>query len=1097
MVYEHFKSASESQAEGFDRALIIDELSSTSFKSASQAFRFSDNNSSVENLLGSVFLIAADVPAEPFTEENGKSGDLIVSQSGESKRATLDKLQTAYGVFVTQISTTNETRMAVYQNNKLQFVTNQADLEAELKKQGFHELKDLGFDKDTLLSDYFGYVKRHFGFNAIHIVTGSGSTFHFYDSTGKQVIAGSPAELQKHIETQGLKPVSVEPSAKKLVTHLPLGQTSIEYPDGSEILLSGGRAVARYTTARGDVITPENFERTRWRTPGGAVMEGRFVFSANGKISFDSTDAKCLLAKRTFSSPRGVEDTYRDGTIASFSDGVFTRAVDADGTKISIETVNDEKIYAVVLPDSRQFRFKEKSSGSFVSLDESKPLSGADQLALHTRFGNLYAKLDRVPEAIKHQEIVLDAAEKNYTPGSVELVEQHKKLADLKSLKNPTGADWHKREVAEIKRVADYLGRVNGASDDLMRLLLVTSALPGNIQLNTAGNVVRLDFNDAGKTLEAIPGLRLPGTRDIQGLKTISLNGNKLSIEGKGSFKFKLPDSEIVADINFANATCDINCDPRDPKKLRLSNFRGLSIAAGGANIQPESLILSTDKSKDGTDILKIEFGKLIPAVDAKDGPGLAALGFKLPDVPPAHLSVPHQVRLDRLFEEALNWSKSGDKKDAGKMFEAIVGLYANTEISNVFTDIKQLNKTGNKFEIETNGRDLYSIGGLPLSWDRKVSGELAQDGGKILLSKIEGAKIKVVFPADVANGLGIKTPVAIAFKEIALGEPDKDGNRIATIRTDSILESVSIKIGPKFEPVRDKQGRVIVEASLKRDDARTSVKIMANPDQLMKADPANIEFAVTVTGGSDKVAQILQGFIGHELDPTVKELLNGVESVTKVGDQVTITREGESLHEKSGLKVHVAKSVGFKIDSKAPNLELRDITGINIVDLPDVAGKIYAHKMPVTMRYLSLSNADKQGERILELKANGVVSSATIHLDASMKPKEIVAVVENPVKHMKETMVNRNLIARQIDMVTKGKSYAIRINANGFVDLDGLGGVGGVSDMLLNGGDLVSVEGAAATAVGYLGTSMTRGKPAASRALGEKVTETVNILFR
>src|SRR5205085_962591 len=137
---------------------------------------------------------------------------------------------------------------------------------------------------------------------------------------------------------------------------------------------------------------------------------------------------------------------------------------------------------------------------------------------------------------------------------------------------------------------------------------------------------------------------------------------------------------------------------------------------------------------------LKIEFGKLIPAVLGKNATateianaGLAAF-LKTPDVPSVQFPVPSEVKLDRLFSEARNWTNAGDQKDASKMFEAIIGLYANTEISNVFTDTKQLKKTGDKIEIETNGRSLYSIGGLPLSWDTKVSGDLKKDGGKISL---------------------------------------------------------------------------------------------------------------------------------------------------------------------------------------------------------------------------------------------------------------------------------------------------------------------------------------------------------------------------
>lgn len=1131
MVLEQFNSSQDEQGKHSASVRLIEELGETALSTALKGTNQTNDRSVADQLFGSVFLVSADSPPQSpgKNSEASKSNDAVktnaipndvvknndVANSSDAsvevgkQRDAIDQLQTKYGIHVVRVITPTKVEANVFQNDRLQFTTqNDADLEGELKKQGFHELKDLGFDKGSSISDYFDYVKRHFGFNSIHIVQGSGSKFYFYDSEGKKVSDGSVLDLQNHIEKNGLSPLKAEPPSKKIVTHLPNGQTAIEYPDGSEVVLTKDKNISRYTTSRGDVLKPENAEGTKWRTGDGASVEGKFNFASSGAVTFEFTDAKSALAKRTFTPPRGVEDTYRDGLNVTYDDGKPTKFLCGDGTSIALSREQGSKTYAVTQKDGRTWSVKEEQTGKLVSADPSKELSEADQLALQKRLGDVYEKIGRIPEAIKHHQIVTNAAELKYVPGSLELVDHHKRLAELKLKKNDKeGAVWHTKEVAELTRVADHLGRVKNAPDDLMRLLVVTNALPANLKLDTTGKLIRLDLSDVGKALEAIPGLRLPGTRDLSGLKALTLEGNKLKFEGEGTFKFKVPNTELIADFKLSNASCDISIDPKDPSKLRLSNFRGLSVSAFGANLQPEHLTLSTAKNADGTDTFKIEFGKLIPAVSDKKGDvkdlakdGFAALvGAQAPEIPPVQFPVPSSVRLDRLFSEAQNWAKAGDAKDAGKMFESIVGLYANTEISNVFTDIKEIKKSGDKIEISTNGRNLYSIGGLPLSWDAKVSANLLKDGdtGKISLSNIEGARVKFILPADVANGLGMKNPMEIAVKEISLSEPDKDGNRIATIKTDSILESVSIKMGPKFEPVKDKQGNITVDANLKRDDARASVKLTANPDQLAKGDPSNIEFALEVTGGNDKVAQITQGFFGHELDPTVKELLNGIESITKVGDRVTINRKGETVHEKSGFKVHVAKSVSFKIDPKAANTELRDISGINIIDLPDVAGKIYAHKMPITMRYLSLTRPDQAGERVLTLKADGVVSSATIYLDATMKPKEILAVVENPAKHLKESMLRRDLIAQKIDRATKGKSYQIRIKGDGGVDLDGLGGVGGVSDMLLNGGDLVSVEGIAATAAGYLGTSVTQGSHKANKGLYDKVVDTFEAIFK
>lgn len=1100
MVYESFQpSSTESQGkDNLDTGRVLKEAGASIFSAAltsslnrgSDAVHRPDQTTDADNLLGAVSFVGAEIdqPEQP--------------DDAALERPSIKDLEQKYGIFVSRIITPSRQEYCVYQNNKLQFTTTGADLEAELKKQGFHPLQEMGCDKNTSIGDYHGYLERHYGLKSVHMITGSKSEYYFYGADGKTVASGTLGQVQERLEKNNVARIGPEAPGKKIVTHLPGGETSIEYADGSEVILNKDKQVMQYTTARGDVLTPENTERNQWRTSDGTSLQVTFSFESNGNVSFEIQDDKNPLAKRTYTGEKGIDDVHRDGSKASYADGVVKSFVTADGTALRFDTEGRTRTFAIQEKGGKSWQLKASPEGRLVPAKESDAEPDEnEQRRLQTMLGNAYEKMGKFDEAIQHHGVVLSALEKEYTAGSLEVVDQHGHLAEIRQKKGDAkGAEWHTREITEVRRVSEYLGRVDRAPDDLARAFVVADALPGNLTLDTSGKVIRFDFTDAGKALEAIPGLRLPGTRDLTGLKAIAVEGNKFKIAGTGNLKFKMPDTEIFADVKFNNVTCDIGMDPNDSNKIKLTNIKGLTISAMGAKVMPEHLTLSKVKNPDGSDSLKIEFGKLIPAPADKNEiviPGLSSLvaeGAK--DVQPVEIPVPADVKLDRLLCQVCNWVKDDNAKDAGKMFEAIVGLYANTELSGVFGNISQMKKDGNKIEIETTGDRQYNFGGIPVGIDKKVSTELQRDGDKVALSNIEGLKARIAIPADVANGLGMQNPMEIALKEVTLSAPDKDGNRIATIKTDSIVDSVSIKVGPRFEPIRDQRGNISVEATLKRGDAQATVKWTANPDQLAKGDPKDIDFTIQVTGGSDKSAEILQGFFGHELDPTVKELINGVESITKTGDQFTINRKDAKVLDQSGLKVHVARSVGFKFDPTKAQLELKDITGIHIVDLPDVAGKIYAHKMPISMRYLGLSPANQNGERVLTMRADGVVSSATIYLDAAMKPKEIIAVVENPAKHLKESMGNRDMLARRLDMVTKGKSYAIRIKADGSVDLDGLGGVGGVSDMLLNGGDLVSVTGAASTAAGYVGTSITRGSHEANRGLGEKIIQTWEAIF-
>jgi hypothetical protein len=1085
-MYEKFQPTTETQDAELDTLRIVREAG---ISALSAAFKTSAN---ADDIFGSVSFVSTDAPpAQPETVD------------ANPERTKIEELQKQYGIHVIRILTPSSTEYGVYQNDKLQFTTRNADLEAELKKNGMHPLKELSFDKDSRLDDFFVYVQRNYGLRSIQFTTASKTTYAFYNEKDELVSSGSLKDLADKIDKgevpRQFKPASPEKqnASAKVITHLPNGQTAVEYGDGSEVRLNKDKEVISFSSSREFSIKPANRERTLWSTSEGGTVKGKYSFLPDGSIKFETLDEKSGLAERVYDGKAGVSDTFKDGTRVSYVQGIAKRIVSPDGTTVAIDGSSE---LTISRKDGKKWNVKVEKNGGLTPKTEADALTQDDELRLQALLGDAYAKMGLMPQALKHHQVVLDALEQKYTPGSSEPVKQHMRIAELKQLnRDSKGAEWHTREIQEIKRVSDYMHRVAGAPDDLARAFVVADALPSNIKLDTTGKTIRLDLTDAGKALEAIPGLRLPGTRNTSDLKALSLNGNKFTIEGNGSFKFKIPNTEFYSDINLKNANCDITADPSDPTKVKLSNFRGLSIQVLGANFQPEHITLSAVRNADGSECLKLEFGKLVPAIGADGKPDLIAglVAARVPEVAPVEIGVPKEVRIDRLMEQVSAWSKAGDKKDAGKMFEAIVGLYANTDISNVFKDITQMKKTGSKIEIDLNAKGDYSIGGLPIVGNAKVSTELVRDGGKVTLKNIEGAKTKFPLPDDVANGLGLKNPIAIAIKEISLGEPDKAGNRVATIKTDSVLESVSLKVGPNFEPLRDEKGNISVEAKLKSGDSVATVKLLANPDQLAKADPTNIDFSVHVTGGSDQVAKIAQGFIGHELDPTVAELLNGIESVTKKGDQITITRKAASTHDKGGLKVNVAKTVGFKIDPKAANLELRDISGIDIVDLPDVAGKIYAHKMPVSIRYVSLSNADQNGERVFTMKADGVVSSATLQLDASMNPKQIVAVVENPAKYLKESLGNRDQVARRLDMLTKGKSYRITIAGNGAVDLDGLGGVGGVADMLLNGGDLVSLTGAASTVVGYVGTNITRGSAEANRGLAQKVEEAWNYLFK
>jgi len=604
--------------------------------------------------------------------------------------------------------------------------------------------------------------------------------------------------------------------------------------------------------------------------------------------------------------------------------------------------------------------------------------------------------------------------------------------------------------------------------------------LPGKIAVVADKQQVSLSTDSAEKFLKAIPGIKLNDGVNISGIKQIKLDGTSVSLEGKGKF---------VADdgtggkltINLDGLKAELKLDPMDSSKVTLSNIKGLSVDKSGASIDITQMSLKLIEDKEGNLSLRVtpdniagkkrESNDLLSRFKAGYNSVAAAIGEKVIEPFDVPLCNKKDAPVSEVFSELGKWVAKPEARDVNKVAEAIAGLYIDPQFSGLFRGIKGVEKDGNNFVLKSDGGDLHNIGGLPVAWDKEIKAKM-EPGVAPKLTIESGMKISLPIPNDVAEACGIKNPQEYAIKEVSLSEPDKSGHRIATVKMDGPVESVSMKVDSRMEPVPiDAKGTVQVDARLK--EGNVGLNLQFNPRELREGKRDQINFKLSVTDKHAQLPDALEKFLGNTLDPNLRTILTGIRTFERAGDKISIGREAATSHEIGGLRVSAAKDITFKVKSDDKGVALDSLSGVQITALPGFANTIYRTRLPITLNGIKLSTADADGKRSMKVNASGALQSATIEFDKEMKPQDIWVTVENPVDAFKESLKGGGPAIGMFQNKLKDQNkYTIRIKGNGDVDY---GGLSGASDMFTGAGDLVSVEGAAATVIGYVGTKLTQ----------------------
>lgn len=655
------------------------------------------------------------------------------------------------------------------------------------------------------------------------------------------------------------------------------------------------------------------------------------------------------------------------------------------------------------------------------------------------------------------------------------------------------------REELENERVEKYLTELRTAPDAVSATNSIYLRMPDKVAVKADGSKIALSSESVQKLLEAIPGLKLPDTFALREMRGVSLDGNTLLLDGKA--KFSVGEGKDQIRLSLDNMKGEFKVDPKDPTRVTLENITGLTATKLGADVAVKSITVQLKEDKDGNLTLRVEPGEVKGAeVKGKDlfsglQSGYNRIGAALGQSKIQPFEIPLCNRKDAPIAEVMqqlgNWIQKPEARDAGKVAESIASLYIDKEFSSLFKGVKGVEKDGNNFVLKSDGGSLHHIGGLPVAWDKDI--KIKVEPGKAPKLNIEsGMKIQLPVPPDVAGACGLPSPLEFAIKELSVSEIDKNGHRIATMKMDGPVESVSIRLDAKMQPVPiDKSGKVQISAKLK--DTNIGLDLQFHPQQVAEGKLDKIDFRLNVADKHDQLPAAIEKFFGHELDPNLRKILTGVRSLERSGDKVTIGRAEHSVHEMGGLKVYAGKEVSFKLSSDKTGTHIKDASGVAIVALPGFANTIYATRLPIYLKDITLGTPDKDGNRRMTIRSEGAMRDATVDMDASMKPTKMWVTVENPVDAFKESLKGGrglDLFAARLKNTTK---YTIHIDGAGNVDY---GGLAGAADMFSKAGDFLSIEGAAAAAIGYAGQKFTGQGAKADADLFDTIKRSWNSIF-
>ncbi|MBY0548324.1 MAG: DUF4214 domain-containing protein [Candidatus Obscuribacterales bacterium] len=361
--------------------------------------------------------------------------------------------------------------------------------------------------------------------------------------------------------------------------------------------------------------------------------------------------------------------------------------------------------------------------------------------------------------------------------------------------------------------------------------------LPEKLSVQVEKQSVKLSADDFMKLVKFIPGFPESKDNDFSKVKSITLDGNSLKIEGKATIGIPNPlDAKSTLPLKLENFSAELQVDPKDPTKLILGNITGMKIALPGIDLNLQEITLSV-KSENGKKVVYVEVSKHNAVAPPSPLQALvAAQVTKLNETKFGQLALPLDSEaavesVQKVVEKLQNWTATEvGKKDTKRMANDVVIALTGNDVSRFIPDVQAIDKKGDRLELQFRDKPVNLIAGVPIVAEKTVTATVSTRDNKLVLSNIQGAKFAL--PADIAAMTG-RTDTNLDIEEISLSEPDKDGNRMASVRLRGFIESVKInaKVGADMRPVPiDAVGNISVRLEMKMGE-KVSADIQFNPD--------------------------------------------------------------------------------------------------------------------------------------------------------------------------------------------------------------------------------------------------------------------------
>jgi len=598
----------------------------------------------------------------------------------------------------------------------------------------------------------------------------------------------------------------------------------------------------------------------------------------------------------------------------------------------------------------------------------------------------------------------------------------------------------------ELQRALDYAKSAR-ESGPIGSAVLAVSTLPEKMGISAKPGQLQIDASGFSRVIEAIPGAKLePTFRSIlDGLHTVTLDGKQLKAEVNVKTAIEVMPG-ISADLTLKNPKFDLVADPKNPNRINLENITGISINKYGVGGDIKRVSFTLVKDGKGGGSLEVEIPRPEHKADAKPGGDLLQLlqnkvgdAFSSKNLPELiKINVPlgtadNVAVVQRALDNIKSWTAAPEKNSPADLAAGIAGVDLKTALGGILSGVKSVGKNGDQLSIEREHATQHELAGLPVQLAEKINAKLEATGKSIKLSGIDGVSLNLPLPEQVAKAAGLPFPVKANLKEASISEPDKDGNRTVSIKTDSVLESVQIKVGADMQPVRDAKGNISIDVSVKNKDVVLPFSISFNPQQVERPPANGPDFSISVKGDANYV-KMIESISGAKIESPLKEMVSGVSSISKQGDRIEIAREKTSSHDLGGVVLDAAKNIRFKVAQDGPSgVRLSNIEGINLklpVQLPGVVkdlGIDPGKEILTSVKTLGLSSPDSAGRRKVLLETDHLMRQVGVMLGPDMKPAldpkgnwYLYGMVDNPISQQKLPLVLRMDKSNQLAMSTQ-----------------------------------------------------------------------------